>query len=97
MVISLKTEATKVYLPDVVGKGYGTFWNFKGRYRVVKGSRASKKSTTTAMNFISRMMEYPNANLLVIRKTGRTLKDSCWNQLIWAIRRLKVDAYWDWK
>ena len=23
----------RLYLPDVVGKGYGAFWNFKGRYR----------------------------------------------------------------
>lgn len=84
----------KVYLPDVVGKGYGSFWNFKGRYRVVKGSRASKKSTTTAMNIIYRMMKYPGSNALVVRKTFRTLKDSCFNQLLWAIHRLKVDRYW---
>ena len=89
-----KTNVKRVYLPDVVGKGYGTFWNFKGRYRVCKGSRASKKSTTTALNYITRMMEYPESNLLVIRKTGRTLHDSCFNQLLWAIHRLGVDAYW---
>lgn len=89
-----KTNVKRVYLPDVVGKGYGTFWNFKGRYRVCKGSRASKKSTTTALNYITRMMEFPESNLLVIRKTGRTLHDSCFNQLLWAIHRLGVDAYW---
>lgn len=50
-----------LYLPDVVGKGYGTFWRFKGRYRVCKGSRASKKSKTTALNNITRLMEYPQA------------------------------------
>lgn len=84
----------KVFLPDVVGKGYGSFWRFQGRYRVVKGSRASKKSTTTALNYITRMMEYPESNLLVVRKTGRTLHDSCFNQLRWAIHRLGVDAFW---
>ncbi len=26
-----------VKLPEIVGKGYGTFWRYKGRYRVVKG------------------------------------------------------------
>ncbi len=73
-------EVKKVYLPDVVGKGYGKFWNWKGRYRVVKGSRASKKSTTTALNIICRMIEYPLANTLVVRKTASTLKDSCFAQ-----------------
>ena len=88
------TEIKRLYLPEVVGRGYGTFWRFKGRYRVVKGSRASKKSTTTALNFIVRMMQYPDSNLLVIRKTGRTLHDSCFNQLLWAIHRLGVGAFW---
>ena len=87
----------RVHLPDVVGRGFGTFWRFKGRYRVCKGSRASKKSKTTALNFITRIMEYPQANLLVVRKTFRTLKDSCFTELKWAIHRLGVDAYWDFK
>lgn len=88
-------NAKQIYLPDVVGKGYGTFWNFKGRYRVCKGSRASKKSKTTALNIIYRMMQYPQANTLVIRKVYRTLKDSCFTELQWAINRLEVAAYWE--
>lgn len=87
--------ARQLRLPDVVGKGYGTFWRFKGRYRVCKGSRASKKSKTTALNNITRLMEYPQANLLCVRKTYRTLKDSCFTELKWAIHRLGVDAWWD--
>ncbi|MDU5183716.1 MAG: PBSX family phage terminase large subunit [Peptoniphilus harei] len=87
-------KTNEVYLPEVIGKGYGTYWNYKGRYRVVKGSRASKKSTTTALNMIYRIMTYPNSNGLVIRKVFRTIKDSCFSQLKWAIHRLKVDKYW---
>lgn len=93
--ISLKTN--NIYLPDVVGKGYKTFWNFKGRYRVVKGSRASKKSTTTAINLIYRIMKYPKSNALVVRKTYRTLQDSCYAQLRWACDRLGVKEYFDFK
>ena len=92
----MRTKTAKqLRLPDVVGKGYGTFWRFKGRYRVCKGSRASKKSKTTALNNITRLMEYPQANLLCVRKTYRTLKDSCFTELKWAIHRLGVDAWWD--
>lgn len=91
----LKINYQKIYLPDVVGKGYKTFWNFKGRYRVVKGSRASKKSKTAALFYIKKLMEYPEANLLVIRKTYRTLKDSCFTELKWAIKRLGVEQWWD--
>ena len=93
--ITLKTNAIKLSLPQLVGRGYATFWNFKGRYRVCKGSRASKKSKTTALWYITNMMKYPDANLLVIRKTYRTLKDSCFTELKWVISRLKVDAWWE--
>ena len=83
----------QIYLPDLIGGGYKKFWNFKGRYRVVKGSRASKKSKTTALWYIYNIMKYKNANLLVVRKTYRTLKDSCYTELKWAIHRLGVDAF----
>ena len=83
-----------MHLPDIVGKGYKTFWGFRGRYRVVKGSRASKKSKTTALWFIYNMMKYPNSNSLVVRKTFRTLKDSCFTELKWAVHRLAVDHLW---
>lgn len=96
--MTLKTkESHTIYLPDIVGKGYKDFWNFKGRYRICKGSRASKKSKTTALNFIYRIMQYKDANLLVVRKTYRTLKDSCYSDLKWAINRLGVKNYWDTK
>lgn len=84
-----------LFLPEIVGKGYKRFWNYTGRYRVVKGSRASKKSKTTALWIICNMMKFPDANTLVIRKTFRTLKDSCFAELKWAIHRFKVDAFWD--
>jgi len=93
--LRIDSNVKKIYLPDVVGRGYKTFWNFKGRYRVCKGSRASKKSKTTALNIISRMMQYPQANTLVIRKVYRTLKDSCFTELKWAINRLGVSGYWE--
>ena len=93
--MKISPQAKRVHLPEVVGKGYGTFWNFKGRYRVCKGSRASKKSKTTALNIIKRMMQYPEANALVVRKVFRTLHDSCFTELKWAINRLGVAAFWD--
>ena len=43
----------RVYLPEVVGGGYGAFWRCRRRYRVVKGGKASKKSSTAAIWFSS--------------------------------------------
>ena len=40
-------------------------------------------------------MKYPGANLLVVRKVFRTLKDSCYSDLLWAINRFGVGGLWD--
>ncbi len=84
----------KVGLKDLVGKHYKRFWNFKGRYRVVKGSRASKKSKNTAIWLILNLENHSTANALVVRKTFRTLKDSCFAELKWAINHVGVEANW---
>lgn len=78
----------------VIGKGYNRFWHFRGRYRVVKGGRGSKKSATTALWYIYNMMKYPGANTLVLRKTYSAHKDSTYAQLKWAINRLGVAHVW---
>ena len=90
----MMTCDSDVSIRDVVGGGYREFWRSKKRYVVCKGSRASKKSTTAALKIITRMMEYPLANTLVIRKTGASLKDSCYAQLLWAINRLSAQGFW---
>lgn len=79
-----------------VGGGYDDFWKFKGRYRVCKGSRASKKSKTTALWYAIWLNKegFENANLVVIRKTYRTIKDSCFTDLRWALDRVgKLDEW----
>lgn len=88
------SKVKRVSIQKTIGKGYADYWNFKGRYRVCKGSRASKKSKTTAIYYITQLMKHPQANLLVIRKTFRTLKDSCFAELQWAITQLEVEQYW---
>ncbi|HFX4956232.1 TPA: phage terminase large subunit, partial [Streptococcus pyogenes] len=80
----------KVDLPSTIGIGYGAFWRSRNFYRVVKGSRGSKKSKTTALNFIVRLLKYPWANLLVIRRYSNTNKQSTYTDFKWACNQLKV-------
>jgi phage terminase large subunit len=86
-------------IKSVVGGGYDEFWNFKGRYRLVKGGRGSKKSTTTALWYIFNMMYYYYKfgllpNVLVIRAVKVDHADTTFAQLKWAINRLGVSALW---
>ena len=95
--MATKNEAKTINYKDVVGGGYDDFWRDKHRYRVLKGGRASKKSTTTALWFIYNIMKYPQANALVVRKTYNTHHDSTFSALKWAAERLNVTKYWQFK
>ncbi len=87
-------ETIQIDVARTVGSGYGAFWRSTKRYRVLKGGKASKKSATTALNFIVRLMQYPDANLLVIRAVMDTHRTSTFAQLRWAIERLGVSHLW---
>ncbi len=82
-------------LQQMVGGSYADFWKTRKRYRVCKGSRGSKKSKTTALNMICRMLEYPESNGLCVRRYSNTLRDSVFSDLKWAIHRLCLDAHFD--
>lgn len=80
----------EIQLDKIVGRGYNQFFNNKNFYRVVKGSRGSKKSKTTALNFIYRLMEHEWANILVVRRFSNTNKQSTYTDLKWATNQLGV-------
>ena len=81
-------------MSEIVGKGYDEFWNCKKRYRILKGGKGSKKSATTALNFIFRLMKEKDSNLLVVRQIFNTHRDSTFAQLKWAQEKLKVSHLW---
>lgn len=82
-------------LSEIVGGGYSDFWRSRHRYRLLKGGRASKKSKTTALNLIVRLMSIPGANLLCLRQVAATLRDSVLADLQWAVRRLGAEGCWE--
>lgn len=82
----------KVSIAKLIGQGYNEFWHDRHFYRVVKGSRGSKKSMTTALNYIYRIMRYPWSNLLVIRRFSNTNHDSTYTVLKKAIHLMQVDS-----
>lgn len=85
---------SEIKMSEIVGQGYDKFWNCKKRYRVLKGGKASKKSATTALNFIFRLMKEKDSNLLVVRQIMNTHRDSTFAQLKWAQEKLGVAEYW---
>lgn len=87
----MKTERKS--LKEIVGGGYTDYWRSRKRYVVCKGSRGSKKSKTTALWIITHLMQYPEANVLCVRRYGVTLRDSCFSDLKWAAEQLGVEKH----
>ena len=80
----------QIPLSKYLGKGYNRFHHSRNFYRVVKGGRGSKKSKSTALDYIYKMLKYPWANLLVVRRFSNTNKQSTYTDLKWAANRMKV-------
>lgn len=69
----------------------------KKRYIVMKGSAGSGKSVDTAQNYILRLMRDKGRNLVCIRKSDITNRDSTFAELTGAIYRMfgdKAERYW---
>lgn len=69
----------------------------KKRYIVMKGSAGSGKSVDTAQNYILRLMKDKGRNLVCIRKSDITNRDSTYAELTGAIYKMfgaNADKYW---
>lgn len=66
----------------------------KHTHYMIKGGRGSTKSTFAGAEIIMGILKDENANAVVIRKVGLYLKDSVYEQLIWAIDKLGVSEQW---
>lgn len=57
------------------------------------GGRGSGKSSKVAIDVVVLLMANRDVNALVLRKVAATLRDSVFNQILWAIDLLQVNAY----
>lgn len=64
------------------------------RYIIMKGSAGSGKSVDTAQSYILRLMDDKGRNLLCVRKSEVTNRDSTFAELIGAINRNGLAPYW---
>ena len=66
----------------------------KKRYVIMKGSAGSGKSVDTAQQYILRLMQDKGRNLLCVRKSEVTNRDSTYAELLGAINKLGVQKMW---
>ena len=71
---------------DIAAGGHTHYW--------LAGGRGSGKSSFVSVEMIWGIMLDPNANAVVIRKVGKTLRQSAYEQLLWAAELFAPE---DWK
>ena len=71
---------------DIRRGGHAEYWLY--------GGRGSGKSSFVSIEIVLGMMKDPQANALVVRRVAKTLRQSVYEQLCWAIDRLGVDHLW---
>lgn len=72
-------------LGDIFARGHVHYW--------LHGGRGSTKSSFISLAIVLLVVNFPFANAVVVRRFGNTLRDSVYQQLLWAISELGLDSY----
>ena len=70
---------------DLKRGGHAEYW--------LRGGRGSTKSSFLSLAIIRGILADPDANAVVYRKVGNTIKDSVYSQMLWAIDRLELGPW----
>lgn len=92
-VMTMEVKLTDVIAPSFYSvhhaireKRYSHYW--------LKGGRGSTKSSFVSIEIIKGMMADPDANAVILRKVKETLRESVYEQMLWAIDKLNVSHLW---
>ena len=89
---------TRVKLTDLIAPSfYDLHWDIaehRHTHYKLAGGRGSTKSSFVSIEVVLGMMQDPRANAIALRKVGRFLDESVFQQLIWAINALGVADKW---
>lgn len=84
----VSSEAEHFSFRQLILPAYKEFWTKPAYYYVLAGGRGSGKSTQTAFKLLYSLLSHPDVNILCVRATLSSLKDSCYATFEWAINKL---------
>ena len=96
--MTYQSQKTQVKLSDLIAPSfYDLHWDIEEHRHThykLAGGRGSTKSSFASIEIILNMMKDPQANAIAMRKVGRFLEESVFEQLRWAIDALGVTDKW---
>lgn len=95
----MTSQETEVSLLNVIAPSfYDVHWDILDgdhNHYWLSGGRGSTKSSFISVEIILGIMADENANAMILRKVKDTLRDSVYEQLVWAIEALGVSHKWE--
>lgn len=93
------TEQTRINFLELIAPSFYSVHRDIGEnahtHYALCGGRGSCKSSFASLELVRGIMADKNANAAAIRKIGKNLRESVFEQLLWAIDRLGASDLWD--
>lgn len=78
-------DTYKPLVLDIEKSGHSEYW--------LKGGRGSTKSSFISIMIVLGIVDDANANAIIFRRVGNTIKDSVFEQMVWAIDKLGLTSF----
>ena len=97
----MKGESRVVQLTKLVNPHFYPMWTTEKPYIICKGGRGSFKSSTISLKLVSVLKPYiqdrERVSIICLRKNAAYLRDSCYEQVRWALTTLGVAQEFDFR
>lgn len=80
-----------VNLLDLMNPHFYSFWLSEQSNKVLSGGRSSMKSSVISLKLVTDFIEDDQANMVILRKVGKYLSTSVYEQIKWAVYMLKLE------
>lgn len=92
MIVRVKESIAPVFVPvhvDLRRGGHAEYW--------LKGGRGSTKSSFVSLEIVLGMLRDPQANAIIYRRVAATLRESVYEQMVWAIAQLGLEGWFTYR
>jgi phage terminase large subunit len=80
-----------IKITDLINPVFYDFWLNERPNSILKGGRSSMKSSVISLKLLTDFIADDNGNVVVLRKVGKYLSTSVYEQIKWAIYMLKLE------
>lgn len=85
------SQTNVIRIPDLINTNFFSLWLAEQSHIVAKGGRSSMKSSVISMKLVTDFLNDEQGNVVCLRKVGKYLSTSIYEQIKWAIYMLKVE------